>query len=51
VKGHNGHAANEAADRLAVLSRRNEEFKVPSHMRTRMLQTASEDIFDQMAAA
>lgn len=51
VKGHSGHTANEAADRLAVLSRRNEEFKVPAPLRSRMLQAASEDIIGQLAAA
>ncbi len=33
VKGHNGHALNEAADRLAVAARRAHEFNQTAHIR------------------
>ncbi len=36
VKGHNGHALNEAADRLAVAARRAHEFNQASHIKRRI---------------
>lgn len=36
VKGHRGHRLNEAADRLAVMARRNAEFNVPLATAERM---------------
>ena len=47
VKGHHGHEANEAADRLAVLARRNREFGVTSEVGTRMFR----DLRDELVAA
>lgn len=36
VKGHNGHALNEAADRLAVAARRAHEFNQAAHIKSRI---------------
>lgn len=47
VKGHQGHEANEAADRLAVLARRNREFGVTTEVGTRMFR----DLRDELVAA
>ncbi|MBG0739007.1 RNAse HI domain-containing protein [Paeniglutamicibacter antarcticus] len=47
VKGHQGNEGNEAADRLAVLARRNREFKVTSATGARMFR----DLRDELVAA
>ncbi|MET4144172.1 ribonuclease H family protein [Arthrobacter sp. UYCo732] len=46
VKGHQGNEGNEAADRLAVLARRNREFGVTTEVGTRMFR----DLRDQLVA-
>jgi len=47
VKGHQGDEGNEAADRLAVLARRNREFGVTTEIGTRMFR----DLRDELVAA
>jgi ribonuclease HI len=47
VRGHSGHRMNEAADRLAVMARRNLEFGISEATKTRML----EDFHQEMQAA
>lgn len=47
VKGHRGDEGNEAADRLAVLARRNREFGVTTEVGTRMFR----DLRDELVAA
>lgn len=47
VKGHRGDEGNEAADRLAVLARRNREFGVATDVGTRMFR----DLRDELVAA
>jgi ribonuclease HI len=43
VRGHNGHALNELADRLAVLARRNREMGVDEVTNARMVAAVRED--------
>jgi ribonuclease HI len=50
VRGHAGHEGNEAADRLAVLARRGEEFKVPKETRARMFGDLRDDLVGKAAA-
>jgi ribonuclease HI len=47
VKGHQGNEGNEAADRLAVLARRNREFGVTAEVGTRMFR----DLRNELVAA
>jgi ribonuclease HI len=47
VRGHNGHRMNDAADRLAVMARRNLEFGISEATRARML----EDFHQEMQVA
>lgn len=50
VKGHQGHEANEAADRLAVLARRNREFGVTDEVGTRMFRDLRDELVSPVAA-
>lgn len=50
VKGHQGHEANEAADRLAVLARRNREFGVTTEVGTRMFRDLRDQLVTPIAA-
>jgi ribonuclease HI len=51
VKGHQGHHLNVAADRLAVMARRNAEFGVSDDVRKQMLRGFSRDLRKGYAAA
>lgn len=44
VKAHEGHRLNEAADRLAVLARRNKEFRVPGETGSKMVQDIQQEL-------
>ncbi len=50
VKGHRGHRLNEAADRLAVMARRNEEFKVTHTIADRMFKDLRAELTGPLAA-
>jgi ribonuclease HI len=50
VKGHQGDEGNEAADRLAVLARRNREFGVTAEIGTRMFRDLRDDLITPAAA-
>jgi ribonuclease HI len=50
VKGHQGNEANEAADRLAVLARRNREFNVTTEVGTRMFRDLRDRLITPIAA-
>lgn len=50
VKGHQGNEANEAADRLAVLARRNREFGVTTEVGTRMFRDLRDTLVTPIAA-
>lgn len=50
VKAHRGHRLNEAADRLAVMARRNEEFKVTRAVADRMFQDLRAELTGPLAA-
>lgn len=50
VKGHQGNEANEAADRLAMLARRNREFGVEAAVGTRMFRDLRDDLVTPLAA-
>jgi ribonuclease HI len=50
VKGHQGNEANEAADRLAVLARRNREFGVTTEVGTRMFRDLRDQLVTPVAA-
>jgi ribonuclease HI len=50
VKGHRGHRLNEAADRLAVMARRNAEFKVARPIADRMFTDLRAELTEPLAA-
>jgi ribonuclease HI len=50
VKGHRGDEGNEAADRLAVLARRNREFSVTTEVGTRMFRDLRDSLITPIAA-
>jgi ribonuclease HI len=50
VKGHRGHRLNEAADRLAVMARRNEEFNVTRAIAHRMFADLRSELTGPLAA-
>lgn len=50
IKGHHGHGANEAADRLAVLARRNREFGVTDEIGSRMFRDLRDELVSPIAA-
>jgi ribonuclease HI len=51
VRGHNGDPANEAADRLAMMARRNHEFGTDAETGQRMRLEAIEEVRAQLRAA
>ncbi|XKH58600.1 hypothetical protein LG293_16240 (plasmid) [Citricoccus nitrophenolicus] len=51
VRGHNGDPANEAADRLAMMARRNHEFGTDASTGQRMRLEAIEEVRAQLRAA
>lgn len=50
VKGHRGHRLNEAADRLAMMARRNAEFGVSRPIASRMFASLKAELTGQFAA-
>ncbi|GAA4034525.1 hypothetical protein GCM10023063_18260 [Arthrobacter methylotrophus] len=50
VKGHRGDEGNEAADRLAVLARRNREFGVTTEVGARMFRDLRDELVTPLAA-
>jgi ribonuclease HI len=50
VKGHRGHLLNEAADRLAVMARRNKECTVPREAADRMFAELQLELVQPYAA-